>query len=168
MAIATGRKGVTKAHSQQPKATNISATTTKTMVRVGRAISALVVAFLAIDAVVKLMNLAAVKEASAQAGIPEGQIQGLGAVLLISTLLYAWPRTSFLGAVLLTAYLGGAVATHVRLSQVFVFPIVVAVLAWGGLWLRDVRLRHITATFIGSGNARITPSSLRPNGADLG
>jgi uncharacterized membrane protein len=73
-------------------------------------------------------------------------IFGLGLTLLTSTLLYLFPRTSVLGAILLTGYLGGAVATHVRVSgPVFniVFAVIVGALLWGGLWLRDNQLREI-------------------------
>ena len=71
----------------------------------------------------------------------------LGVVLLISTLLYAYPRTSILGAILLTGYLGGAVATHVRIGDPLfthiLFPVYLGVIAWGGLWFRDDRLQAL-------------------------
>ena len=85
-------------------------------------------------------------EATKQLGYPESAIVGIGVVLLASTLLYLIPRTSILGAVLLTGYLGGAVASNVRAEQPLfniVFPVIFAGIAWGGLWLRDSRLRRL-------------------------
>ena len=104
--------------------------------------------FLAFDAVMKLVKPAFVVEATVRLGYPEGVIVGLGVVLLACTALYLIPRTSFLGAVLLTGYLGGAAATHVRVgSGLFsiVFPVILGVLLWGGLVLRDERLRALLA-----------------------
>jgi hypothetical protein len=79
-------------------------------------------------------------------GYPESVILGLGIVLTASTLLYAIPRTAVLGAILLTGYLGGAVATHVRVGGgafPVLFPVCIGVLLWGGLVLRDARLRSL-------------------------
>ena len=95
-----------------------------------------------------VMDLAkppAVVQSTVQMGYPESVIFPLGIVVLACTILYLVPRTAVLGALLLTAYLGGAVATHVRLGEngkMFV-PILVAVLLWGGLYLRDARLREL-------------------------
>jgi hypothetical protein len=94
----------------------------------------------------KLFKPPIVVEATVRLGYPESTIIGIGVVLLACTLLYLIPRTSILGAVLLTAYLGGAVATNVRAEQpVFniVFPVIFAGIAWGGLWLRDTRLEQM-------------------------
>jgi hypothetical protein len=115
----------------------------------GRVLSGLAVAFFAMDAGMKLANLPVVAETSAQLGWPSdpGTIRMLGVVLLGSTLLYAIPRTSVLGAILLTGYLGGAVATHVRVgSPLFshvLFGVYLGIIVWGGLWLRDPRLRAL-------------------------
>lgn len=81
-----------------------------------------------------------------QLGYAESAILGIGATLLVCTLLYVVPRTSVVGAVLLTAYLGGAVASNVRASMpVFnmVFPMMIASLVWAGLWFRDLRVRNL-------------------------
>jgi hypothetical protein len=110
---------------------------------VGRVLSGLVIAFLVFDAGVKLLELPFVIEASERAGFAPSTIFGIGFVLMLSTILYAVPRTSIFGALLLTAYLGGATATHVRLGQPFVMPIVFGVVVWAGLALRDADLRAL-------------------------
>jgi hypothetical protein len=115
---------------------------------VGRVMSALVIAFLLLDATMKLLALPNVLEAGTQIGFPGvGMAHGLGALLLICTVLYIAPRTSVLGAILLTGYLGGAVATHVRLGNPLfthiAFGVYVGVLMWGGLWLRNAALRAL-------------------------
>ena len=76
-------------------------------------------------------------------GYPAKALVPLGVLELICTILYAWPRASMLGAVLLTGYLGGAVATHVRISEPFYSPVILGVLVWLGLYLRDPRLRGL-------------------------
>ncbi len=109
----------------------------------GRIMSFLPALFLILDAGMKFVKPAFVVDATVQLGYRESAIVPIGAVLLVSTILYLIPRTSVLGAILLTAYLGGAVATHVRASSgVFpiVFAIVFGVLIWGGLYLRDSRV----------------------------
>ena len=99
----------------------------------GRVVSALVVAFLAFDGISKALTVEPVVEATTRLGYPEGSVFGIGVTLLVCTALYAVPRTAFLGAVLLTGYLGGAVATQVRVEDPwFLFPAFIAVLAWGG------------------------------------
>ena len=120
-----------------------------TAFRVGWAMSGLVIAFLAMDGAVKLAQLPIVAETSGQLGWPNdpATINLLAILLLGSTLLYAVPRTAMLGAILLTGYLGGAVATHVRIgSPLFshiLFGVYIGFLAWGGLWLRDPRVRAL-------------------------
>jgi hypothetical protein len=102
--------------------------------------------FLLFDGVMKLVKPAAVVEATVKLGYPESSIFGIGIALLVSTVLYIIPRTSVLGAILLTGYLGGAVATHVRVEQpVFniVFPVFFGAMLWGGLWFRDARLQAL-------------------------
>jgi hypothetical protein len=110
----------------------------------GRILSVLPVLFLAFDAVAKLMRLPPVLEACAKLGYSENVAGPLGITLLTCVVLYAVPRTSVLGAILLTGYLGGAVATHVRVGDPLfshiLFPTYVAALVWGGLYLRDARL----------------------------
>jgi DoxX-like family len=125
-----------------------SAHTSKGMFRVGWIMSALPSLFLLVDGVMKLVKPPVVVEATVRLGYPENVILGLGIVLLIGTALYLMPLTSVLGAILLTGYLGGAVASHVRvqggLFPVF-FPIILSVLLWGGLFLRYERVRVLLA-----------------------
>jgi hypothetical protein len=112
---------------------------------IGRVISGLAVAFLIADSVGKLLQVQPVIDGTKQLGYPPDIVFSLGVILLSCALAYLAPRTSVLGAVLLTGYLGGAVATHVRVgSPLFthvLFPIYLAALLWGGLALRDARLR---------------------------
>ena len=112
----------------------------------GRILSAIPSLFLLLDGVMKLFKPEPVVEATTRLGYPEGVIVGLGIVLLACVALYVIPRTSVLGAILLTGYLGGAVAAHVRAGGdpfPVVFPVLVGVLLWGGLLLRDARLRAL-------------------------
>jgi DoxX-like family len=113
----------------------------------GRAISAFAVLFLLFDASVKVLQLPIAVEATTQLGYARNVLFWLGLLELACLALYLVPRTAVLGAVLWTGYLGGAVATHVRvgnplLSQAL-FPVYVALLLWGGLWLCDERLRAV-------------------------
>jgi DoxX-like family len=128
--------------------TNTDQTTcvSRKMVWTGRIMSVLVVLFMVMDGVMKLIKPAPVMEATARIGFPEGALTGIGIVLLGCTILYAIPHTAVLGAILLTGYLGGAVATQVRAgSPPFetLFPVIFSVLVWGGLFLRDGRLRTL-------------------------
>ena len=118
-------------------------------VRAGWALSVVAILFFAMEGGMKVMNPPFVAEATAHLGWPadSGTIHMLAILLLGSTLLYAIPRTAVLGAVLLTGYLGGAVATHVRvgsplLSHVL-FGVYLGVIVWGGLWLREPRIRAL-------------------------
>jgi hypothetical protein len=123
-----------------------SAPVSKTMLWAGRILSGLSILFLLMDGIMKLFKPALVVEATVNLGYPENVIVPIGIVLTVSTLLYAIPRTAILGAILLTAYLGGAVATHVRVSEGLfpvTFPIIIGVLIWGGLWLRDDHVRAL-------------------------
>ena len=109
--------------------------------------SGLAVAFLLMDGVMKLFKPAVVKDACAKLGYPESEITGIGILLLICTVIYAIPRTSILGAILLTGYLGGAVASNVRIGEPLfshvLFPTYIAALVWLGLYLREPRLRAL-------------------------
>ena len=111
----------------------------------GRVLSGLAVAFLIFDSVGKLLRVQPVVEGTIVLGYPVSVIFPLGVTLLSCVLVYLVPRTAVLGAVLLTGYLGGAVATHVRVGNPLfshvLFPTYVAALLWGGLLLRDRRLR---------------------------
>ena len=112
----------------------------------GRIISSLVVLFLLFDGVTKLMKVAPVLEASAQLGYPVSTIVGIGITALVCTAVYVIPQTSVLGAILLTGYLGGAVASNVRIANPMfntLFPIVFAALMWLGIFLREDRLRTL-------------------------
>jgi hypothetical protein len=112
----------------------------------GRALSALAIFFLAMDGAMKLFKPPFVVQATIQLGYPETAIVGIGAALLISTLLYALPRTAIFGALLLTGYLGGAVASGVRIGAPLfniVFPIVFAVIVWASLAMRNPRLEKV-------------------------
>jgi ABC-type transport system involved in cytochrome c biogenesis permease component len=116
---------------------------------VGRVMSGVAVLFLLFDSSTKLLQVEAVMKAAAQIGYPPSTMFPIGLILLVCVVVYLIPRTAVLGAVLLTGYLGGAVATHVRvgdplLSHTF-FPIYFAVLIWGGLYLRDRRVRAAIA-----------------------
>lgn len=109
----------------------------------GRIITVLGVAFLAFDGVAKILKLAPVMKASEELGLPANMIVGIGIVLIACTAIYAVPQTAVLGAILLTAHLGGATAIHVRAgSGAFpvVFSIAFGVLVWVGLILREPRL----------------------------
>jgi len=117
-----------------------AAPTSKKMTWAGRIISGVTVLFLIFDGVTKVIKERHVLEASAKLGYPVNSIVGIGAALLICVVAYVIPRTSVLGAILLTRYLGGAVATHVRVGDpIFdtVFPVIFGALVWGGLFLRE-------------------------------
>ncbi len=114
--------------------------------RVGRALSTVAVAFLLFDSVGKLLEVAPVVAGTTQLGYPEGIVRTLGVILLLCVVIHLIPRASVLGAVLLTGYLGGAVATHVRVGSPLLthvlFPVYVAAFVWGGLLLRDARVQR--------------------------
>jgi hypothetical protein len=116
----------------------------------GRILSGLTIAFLLFDALAKVARVPAVIEGSAQLGYPAATVPAIGLILLGCVVLYAVPRTALLGALLLTGYLGGAIAAHVRVQNPLfshtLFPTYVAALAWGGLYLRDAGLRACLAT----------------------
>jgi len=112
----------------------------------GRILSGLAVLFFLFDGVMKLVKPQVVVDSVIGLGYPVSDIVGIGLVLLACTLLYVLPRTSILGAILLTGYLGGAMASQIRIgAKVFnvVFAAVFACLVWAGLWLRDARVRRI-------------------------
>jgi xanthine/uracil permease len=91
-----------------------------------------------------LLKPAAAAQASAHYGYPDGALLPIASVEIACAIVYAIPQTSVLGAILLTGYLGGATATHVRAGEPFFFPIVVGTVVWLGLFLRDGQLRaHI-------------------------
>lgn len=108
----------------------------------GRVLTGLIAAFLVVDAVVKLIPLDAVVEATRKVGFEAGAVRPMGAVLLVSTLLHLFRPTQLLGAVLVTAYLGGATATHVHIGTPFWFPVAMGVLLWVAYGLRSHELRR--------------------------
>jgi DoxX-like family len=121
-------------------------TNRKTLI-IGTVLTVLAALFLAFDAIMKLVNIAPVREGMAQVGFPSDLSRVLGAVLLACVALYINVRTAVLGAVLLTGWLGGAVATHVRVGDPLfshvLAPVYVGALVWGGLYLRDARVRAL-------------------------
>lgn len=120
-----------------------------TIIVAGRLVSALSILFLLVDAVMKLIRPlpAPVSEAASKLGYAQSAMPVVGTLLLVCVLIYAIPRTSIQGAILLTGYLGGAVATHLRVGDPLfthiLFPVYVGVLVWGGVFLRDGRLRQL-------------------------
>ena len=121
--------------------------TPKVMKWTGYGLTGLVVAFMAMDFSMKLMQLPIVISTTEGLGWSGDKARLLGIILMVCTVLYAVPQTSVLGAILLTGYLGGAVATHLRIdSPLFshvLFGVYLGVMVWGGLWLRDARLRAL-------------------------
>ena len=113
----------------------------------GIVISALPALFLLLDGVMKLAKPKVVVDTTVQLGYPESVIFDIGIVLIVCTVIYVIPRTAVLGAILLTGYLGGAVATHVRAGDgpfPILFPVIIGALLWGGLSLRDERIsKHL-------------------------
>jgi hypothetical protein len=124
-------------------ADNEPASPSKALWWVGCILSALTVVLLVFSASYKLFKPDFVEAEMAKGGWPAGIALPLGVVELVSTLLYVIPQTAVLGAVLLTGYLGGAVATHVRASEPFLMPVAAGVVVWLGLFLRDPRVRKL-------------------------
>jgi hypothetical protein len=117
------------------------------MLWAGRIITALVVLFLLFDALIKVMRLPSAIEGTTRLGYSESLVSLIGLVELVCVVLYVIPRTSILGAILLTGYLGGAVATNLRaalpLFSYILAPVYFGVLIWGGLFFRDSQLRAL-------------------------
>lgn len=129
------------------QATTQTAPDSKTKLWAGRIITALPVVFLLFDSVIHMMRIAPVVDSFNQLGYPLSLALGMGIIELVCVIVYVIPSTSILGAVLLTGYLGGAVATQIRvgapLFSTVLFPVYVGLLIWGGLYLRDERLRTL-------------------------
>lgn len=123
--------------------------TSKRMLWAGRILSGLAILFLLMDSAIKLVPIQAVYDSLQELGYPAttGFARLLGVITLAGTLLYAWPRTALLGAVLLTGLFGGAIATHLRLDHPLLshtlFGVWLGLFVWGGLWLRDDRVRRV-------------------------
>ena len=113
----------------------------------GYVLTGLVALFLTFDTVMKLLQLAPAVQGTTELGYPAGTVIVIGVIELVCLVLYLVPRTSVLGALVLTGYLGGAIATHVRVGSPLpthtLFPIYVALMVWGGLYLRASRLREL-------------------------
>jgi hypothetical protein len=120
-----------------------TAPVSKKMIWTGRIISALPALMLLASGVMKLMKPDELVKEFTRLGYAENIAVALGIVEIACTIIYLIPQTSVLGAILLTGYLGGAIATHVRIGDPFVPPIVLGVIVWLGLYLRDARLRLI-------------------------
>ena len=122
-------------------------TTTRARTRTGVVLTGLAVAFLVFDAVIKLIPIRPVLDAMARLGYPARLAPAIGILALFGVVLYVIPKTSIVGAIFLTAFLGGATASQVRIGEPcfthILFPTYVAALLWGGLWLRDARTRAL-------------------------
>jgi hypothetical protein len=120
-----------------------TAISSRTALWAGRVISAVCVLFLLLDSIIHVMNVPPVVEAFAKLGFPDSLALTLGVLELVCIALYVIPRTSILGAILLTGYLGGATALQVRISGPAWFSILLGVLIWAALFLRDQRVREL-------------------------
>jgi nitrate reductase gamma subunit len=130
----------------QSQATTSDPSVSRRSLWIGRILTGLAAAFMLMDAVMKLFKPPFVVKSTVELGFPESTIVGIGVALLICTILYIIPRTAVFGAVLVTGYLGGAVAANVRAETApfnIFFPIVIACIVWTGLWLRNPRLRLV-------------------------
>lgn len=122
-------------------------TTSRKMMITGWILSGLAVLFLLMDGVMKLMKPDMVIQATKELGYPESSIIPIGICIVVSVIIYLVPRFSFIGAILITACLGGAVATHIRLQNPLLthklFPVYLGILIWGGLYLRNSQFRKL-------------------------
>jgi hypothetical protein len=136
---------ITLARPAHAGTTPAAITTSRHAAIAGRALSTIAAAFLLFDSIAKLLRVQPVLDGTAQLGYPTEVVFGLGLTLLLCVIAYIVPATSAIGALLLTGYLGGAVATHVRVGAPLfshvLFPTYVAAVLWAGLVLRDARLR---------------------------
>ena len=140
--------------------TTESGSVSKKRLWTGYILTALIALFLLFDSSVKILRLTPAMDANARLGYPPSVILPIGIAELICLILFIVPRTSIFGAILLTGYLGGATATQVRLEDPwFFFPIVIGMLAWGGLFLRDARLRPLILLSIDDVTKRKRPAS---------
>ena len=126
---------------------DISPRSARIAARLGTVCTTLAATFLTFDTVLKVLRLGPAVEGTVVLGYPVESVQRIGIVELVCLVLYVVPRTSVLGAVLLTGYLGGAIATHVRIGSPLLthilFPVYVALFVWAGLYLRETRLREL-------------------------
>ena len=123
------------------KSDTSSASVSEKKVIIGRIMSGIAVLFMLFDSITKILKTPQVMQASVKLGYPENTIPIIGLILLVLTIIYIIPRTSIFGAILLTGYLGGAVASNLRIMNPLfsntLFPIYFAILVWGGIYLRD-------------------------------
>jgi len=124
-------------------ASEIDSTSSSKFLWAGRVTSAIPVIALLASGLMKISNAAQVVEGFATFGYPQKLLLPIGLTEILCTILYLIPRTSVLGAVLVTGYLGGATATHVRISDAFIPPVILGIMVWGGLYFRDSRLRAL-------------------------
>jgi hypothetical protein len=117
----------------------------KTALWTGRVISWLCILFLLMDSIMKVIRESHAVDGTHELGFSDSIVQPLGILLLVFTIAYIIPRTAILGAIFLTAYLGGATSIMVHEKQSFIFPIIFCMMVWGGLFLRDGRLRIIVS-----------------------
>lgn len=125
---------------------NITTSDSKTWIWVGRIVTTLVVLFCAFDGLMKVIKEPHVIAACAQLGFSASEMVLIGVLMLACTVLYAIPRTAILGAVLLTGYLGGAVLANIHVGHPLfecIFPVIFGALAWGGVFVREPRLREL-------------------------
>jgi hypothetical protein len=122
----------------------ISSPVSKTTLWIGRVMSTLPVLLVLLSSVMKLMKMAAVVEGFARTGVPERLIMPVGVIELVCVIVYVIPQTAVLGVILMTGLLGGATITTLRIGDpTYPMPVIVGMLAWGGLFLRDARLREL-------------------------
>ena len=122
----------------------VSSPVSKTTLWISRVMSALPVLLVLFGSVVKLMKTASVIEGFVRAGVPERLIIPVGVIELVCVIVYVIPQTAVLGAILMTGLLGGATITTLRIGDpTYPMPVVLGLLAWGGLFLRDTRLREL-------------------------
>lgn len=123
-----------------------AAATAKTTLWAGYIISALAILFLAFDSLIKVIQHIEAVRPTTELGYAANLVLPIGMIELVCLVLYAFPRTAVLGAILLTGHLGGAIATHLRAGSSWfqlLFPLIIGALVWGGLYLRDQRLRAL-------------------------
>lgn len=152
----------TRSVGKQTSTTRSEAGVSRAALWTGRGLSGFITLALALDCVMKLVQHPEAVKGTAELGYPASAVFVIGVIQLVCLLAYVIPRTAVLGAVLLTGYLGGAIATHVRLGNPLfthvLSPVYVAAFIWGGLYLRDRAVRAVLP-FVKPGAAR-TPTSL--------
>jgi hypothetical protein len=141
------RMTIAQQHVLNPVVTPTPKSPAQAALWTGRILTGVAVLFLTFDTVLKVLQLGPAVEGTTSLGFSADAILTLGVIELVCLVLYLIPRTAIFGAVLWTGYLGGAIATHLRLGNPLfshtLFPTYVAALLWGGLWLRDVRVREL-------------------------